>query len=63
MDKTALIRQLAADVTRNEEEPSGDLELALGQLVDQISSGGVPPERPVDWAYLICEAVQSRHDV
>lgn len=61
MDKDKLIRQLAEDVTRSPEEPSEDLQLALGQLVDRINSGGDPPERPVDWPYLICEAVARRH--
>ena len=61
VDREKLVKRLAIDVTRSPEPPSGDLKMALEQLIDIVTTGE-DPDRPIDWAYLISQSVLERHD-
>jgi hypothetical protein len=56
----AVARKLAQEVTLSPDEPDEQLERALTQLVLQVQTGE-EPERPLDWASIVADAVAARH--
>lgn len=60
LNKEEVIAQLAQQVTQSPDAPDGMLKLALEQLVHQVTTGK-EPEKPVDWAFQVSQAVACRH--
>lgn len=59
MDRTAMINQLARQVTLRDGAPYPELETALGVLVDSLSAGKTPSDA-VDWPAVVGEALNLR---
>lgn len=55
-----IVKKLAKEVTRSPNPPGRDLEGALVQLVEEVRTGE-DPESPLDWAFIVSEAVDRRH--